>query len=102
MSLSGQQVKQLQDAMIDAFINKASLEQMLLFQLNKNLREIAGEGSLKDIVFKLIQTANAEGWVEDLIRAAAEFNPGNQKLRAISQELEIGLKGVKEGSQQRS
>ena len=37
MNLSGQQRKQLQEALIDAFPDKASLEQMLSFELDKNL-----------------------------------------------------------------
>lgn len=87
MSLSGQQRKKIQEALIDAFPNTASLEQMLSFELDKNLRVIAGEGSLQDIVFKLIQTAIAQGWVEDLVRGACELNPGNPKLKAIAGEL---------------
>ena len=87
MSLSGQQRKKLQDALIDAFPNTASLEQMLSFELDKNLRVIAGEGSLQDIVFKLIQTANSQGWVEDLVRAACDSNPGNPLLKTIAQKF---------------
>ncbi|MBE8990044.1 effector-associated domain EAD1-containing protein [Nostoc sp. LEGE 12450] len=87
MSLSGQQRQELQLALIDAFPNTASLEQMLSFGLDKNLRAIAGEGSLQDIVFKLIQTANSQGWVEDLVRAAFDSNPGNPLLKAIAEEL---------------
>jgi len=87
MSLSGQQRKQLTEALITAFPNTASLEQMLAYELDKNLRAIAGEGSLQDIVFKLIQTANAQGWVEDLVRAARNSNPGNPLLKAIVEEL---------------
>ncbi|OKH34387.1 hypothetical protein NIES2101_39065 [Calothrix sp. HK-06] len=87
MGLSGQQSKKLQDALIDAFPNPASLEQMLLHELDKNLRAIAGEGSLEDIVFNLIKAANSQGWVEDLVRAACKENPGNLKLKAIAQEL---------------
>ncbi|SRR5579883_1116896 len=87
MGLSGQQRKQLQSALIDAFPTTASLEQMLAFGLDKNLRAIAGEGSLQDIIFKLIQVANAEGWVEDLVRAARDSNPGNPQLKAIAEGL---------------
>jgi formylglycine-generating enzyme required for sulfatase activity len=87
MSLSGQQRKRLREALIDAFPTSASLEQMLSYQLNKSLEEIAGEGSLQDIVFKLIQVAESQGWINDLVRAAREANPGNQNLQTIAQEL---------------
>jgi predicted NACHT family NTPase len=87
MSLSGQQRRELQNALIDAFPNTTSLERMLAFELDKNLRAIAGEGSLQDIAFKLIEAANSQGWVEGLVRAACNDNPGNLLLQAIATEL---------------
>ena len=87
MGLSGQQRKQLQVALIGAFPNTASLEQMLVFGLDKNLRAIVGEGSLQDIVFQLIQTAEAQGWLVKLVRAARQENPGNSELEAITLKL---------------
>ncbi len=87
MYLSSQQRKELQSALIDAFPTAVSLEQMLVLELNKNLRAIAGEGSLQEVIFKLIQVANAEGWVEDLIRAACNSNDGNQLLKTVAAGL---------------
>ncbi|MBD2168431.1 hypothetical protein H6G04_29035 [Calothrix membranacea FACHB-236] len=86
MQLPGQEQKELQSALIDAFPNTASLEQMLSFELDKNIRAIAGEGSLQDIIFKLIQTANSQGWVENLICAAYNHKPGNENLQSIIQK----------------
>ncbi len=86
MELSGQQYKQLVEALLSAFPDKSSLEQMLFFELDKNLAAIAGEGSLEDVIFKIIQRAEAEGWIKDLIRAACKTNPGNPKLQAIAQK----------------
>ncbi len=90
MSLSGQQRRLLQSALMGAFPTLVSLEQMLSFRLNKNLRAIAGEGSLQEIVFKLIQIAEAQGWLEDLVCAARKENSGNALLQAIAQELLTG------------
>lgn len=87
ISLSGQQRKELHNALIDAFPNATSLERMLTFELDKNLRAIAGEGSLQDITFKLIEVANSQGWVAGLVRGACNDNPGNQLLQAIATEL---------------
>jgi WD40 repeat protein/predicted Ser/Thr protein kinase len=89
MSLSGQQCRQLQSALIDAFSTIALLEQMLLYELNKSLKAIAGEGSLQEIVFKLIQEADSQGWVEKLICAAYASNSGNQKLQSFIQKLSL-------------
>ncbi|MEC4814754.1 MAG: effector-associated domain EAD1-containing protein [Scytonema sp. PMC 1069.18] len=87
MDLSGQQRRELKEAFIDAFPDKASLEQMLSFELDKNLDAIAGGGSLENIVFSLIKTAAAQGWVLDLIDAAHRSNPRNQRLKAIAEQF---------------
>ncbi|WP_460207058.1 HEAT repeat domain-containing protein [Scytonema sp. NUACC21] len=85
--ISGQQRKQLQDALVDAFPTKSSLEQMLSFGLNKKLAAIAGEGNLQEIVFNILKEAEAQGWIKILVHAARHSNPGNSKLQAIAQML---------------
>ena len=87
MNLSGQQRKQLTEALLDAFPDKASLEQLLDYELDKNLDTIAGGSNLQDIVFNLIKTSKSENWIEDLINAARNLNPGNSKLKAVAEEL---------------
>ncbi len=84
MSLLGQQRQQLEDALINAFPNKVSLEQMLSYQLNKNLDAIAGGNNLQETVFNLIKVAEAEGWIEDLFRAAYKVNSNNLLLKTIA------------------
>ncbi|NEO43364.1 MAG: NACHT domain-containing protein [Moorea sp. SIO4A3] len=81
MGLSGEQRKILQKALTDAFPNKSLLEQMVSFKLNDNLNTIAGGDNLNEIVFNLIQTAEAEGWVDKLIYAARRANPGSPSLK---------------------
>ncbi|KST63177.1 hypothetical protein BC008_13030 [Mastigocoleus testarum BC008] len=87
MNISGPQSKKLTYALMDAFPNKASLEQMLSFELDKNLDSIAGGSNLQVIVFNLIKVSKAENWIEDLIAAARRSNPGNLSLQAIAEEL---------------
>ncbi|MBO3460153.1 effector-associated domain EAD1-containing protein [Aetokthonos hydrillicola Thurmond2011] len=81
MDLSGQERKKLQEALIDAFLSRSSLEQMLSFELEKNLNTIAGDSNLEEITFKLIETAKSEGWLEKLVVAASKKKPGNRKLQ---------------------
>ena len=95
MRLSGEQRQQLQDALIDAFPNPSSLEQMLSCQLNKKLYEIAPKTNLKEIVFELIKKAEAENWVENLVRAALKQNPRNSKLRGIAESLSLEVEMTK-------
>jgi hypothetical protein len=82
-----QQLKQLRDALISAFPAKSSLEQLLFFGLGKNLSEITSDTNLQTVVFQLIQTAESQGWLIDLVRAARKENPGNSELKALALEL---------------
>ncbi|WP_017744483.1 GUN4 domain-containing protein [Scytonema hofmannii] len=83
-----QQLKQLQKALITAFPNKSSLERLLYFELEKNLNEITRDSDLQEIAFKLIQTANSQGWLLKLVTAAYNENPGNSTLQMIAIELQ--------------
>ncbi len=89
MNISSEQRKKLRDALIDAFTAKSLLEQLLSLELDKNLDEIAGGISLQEIVFNLIKAAEAQGWIEDLVRAALRSNPKNFPLKDIAEELKI-------------
>ncbi|KYC40751.1 GTPase [Scytonema hofmannii PCC 7110] len=82
-----QQRKKLHSAFISAFPEQSLLEQLLYYDLDKNLNEITQESNLNTIIFKLIQTAESQGWLLDLVRVAYESNPGNSELKAIAQEL---------------
>ncbi|GJD22825.1 hypothetical protein RIVM261_077810 [Rivularia sp. IAM M-261] len=67
MSLSGQQRRELQNALIDAFPNTASLERMLAFELDKNLRA--------SLVFSSSENNRAESHqqVKNCIRTRTKF-----------------------------
>jgi Effector-associated domain 1 len=94
MNLSGQQRKEIREALLSAFPTKPPLEQMLSFELDKNLEAIAREGNLQDIIFTIIQTAEAQGWIKDLICAAYKTNPGNSELQAIAKRLKTAPQKV--------
>jgi Effector-associated domain 1/Trypsin-like peptidase domain len=87
MKLMGNQRKQLSEALISAFPNKFSLKQMLRFGLNENLEVIAGGENLRDVVFNLVEWAEAQGKTEELVLAARNENPGNLALRAFAEEI---------------
>ena len=87
MKLTKEQYKQLNNALLGAFPTKDRLTQMLRFQLNKNLNSIVSSGSLQSMVFELIQTAEAEGWIEDLVTGAKKANSGNVELTQVAREL---------------
>jgi Effector-associated domain 1 len=87
MKLNGRQYQQFTDALLDAFPSLFRLEEMLRFRLDKNLYAIALGNDLREITFKLIGTAEAEGWIMRLLLAAREANPGNPTLLAFAQQF---------------
>ena len=88
MALTGQQLRTLRNALVDAF-NATSFEQMLRFELNKKLENIAGSGPLNSVTFKVIDAAEMEGWTLDLVRAARIANPGNASLHQVAEMLTL-------------
>jgi hypothetical protein len=78
--MNGLQLKALRDALCEAF-TLDSLDQMLRFRLNKDRAAIVDKADLNTVVFNLIAVAQREGWLDDLVRAAAEENPGSPALR---------------------
>ncbi len=89
MRLSGSQFSQLTNALIDAFPEQIRLAEVLRFRFNRNLNVYAMGNDLRAIVFRLIQAAEAEGWVDQLIAGARESNPGNPRLFVLAQELNL-------------
>lgn len=81
----------LYQALLNAFPSPTDLEMMLYFcALNKNLNEIVTGQNHAQVIFKLIQWAEANGKVEELLIAACEpevGRPNNSKLKPFCQKL---------------
>ena len=88
MALTGQQLKALRNALVGAF-DSATFAQMLQFELDKKVENIAGSGPLNSVAFKVLDTAEMEGWTLDLVRAARVANPGNAKLHEVAEALSL-------------
>jgi nucleoside phosphorylase len=80
------QRERLHQALQSAFPNEWDLKQMVKLQLNRNLAVFA-HGSVGNQAFQLIERAEAEGWLEELVRGAHAGNPGNPLLKALYLEL---------------
>ncbi len=91
MKLTGPQYQQLTNGLLDAFPSKQELAELVYFKFSKNLDDIAMGDNLKEIVFKLIKNAQAQGWVDNLIAGARESNPGNPALLAFAQEFNLAI-----------
>jgi hypothetical protein len=84
---SGPELKQLHTALLSGFPTVDDLRQMVRFELDERLEQIAGGDDLGDIVFNLIQWAEARGRLAELIQAAHTWNAGNPQLQAFVQTI---------------
>ena len=101
MRLTGQQYASLSQALIENFPTREKLAQMLKMRLDKQLEAISTANGLEDINFTLIQTAEAEGWVKDLMAIVeggsnkitilflAANPPDGEKLRIDKERREV-------------
>jgi hypothetical protein len=81
MALIGEQIERLNEALLDAYRRRPDLSRMIKFKLNRNLENMTGPGGLEDVMFELVDRAEAEGWVEELVAAAVQDRGGNPRLR---------------------
>lgn len=88
MSLSGQQFKALRDALLDAF-DAASFAEMLRFELDRKVEHLAGNGRLRSVAFEVINAAEQQGWILDLVRGARIANPRNPSLYKLAEMFEL-------------
>jgi len=92
--LTQQESKQLHDALLEAFPSAGALEQAIYYQFGEHLPKIIGDissFSLNELVYKVIQWAEASGQTTEMIEAARKVNPGNLKLHQFANLYEIKL-----------
>src|SRR5262249_38652790 len=81
-SMTGPQMEAFRDALAAAY-NLSSLDQMLLYRLDRHRSRIVASDDLNRVLFNVIVAAEREGWLDDLVTAASEYNPANPLLRAF-------------------
>ena len=94
MALTGQQIKQLQQALVDGFPSKADLEMMVRIEMNQQLDAIAQGPNQTVIVYQLITWAERTGNVRALIEAAAAQNRGNPLVARLANDSRSWALGV--------
>ena len=83
MQLIGPQFESLVEAIGNAF-DYDSLERCLRLKLARKLDHIvAVPQRLPDVIFDLLDTANREGWVEELLKALTDYNAQGELHAAI-------------------
>ncbi len=85
------QYKAVQTALLDAFPNHSDLRRMVRNELGEKLDVIAGNDGLRNVVFQLVEWADSEGKLNDLIKAAYRDKPANQHLRELIADLQLNV-----------
>ena len=76
-------VKELQRAFLSAFPSRDALEQMLFYGLGISLSHLSTDGPLTQTVSQVIDWAQSQGLLDDLLTAATTYNPANPVLAAF-------------------
>lgn len=85
LELNGREKRALREALLDAFPSWSSLAMMLDERLDWKLATITAQAAALDVnAFELVQWAEARGQIADLIVAARNERPGNQKLEQFA------------------
>jgi hypothetical protein len=87
-TLDGRQLRRLSHALLAAF-DTHSLERMLRYRLDKRLDLISTAPDFTQVVFRLVQVAEMEGWTAQLVQAAKDARPDTQDIQAFA--LDWGL-----------
>ena len=85
--LTSEQFVQLGKALVSAFPDKAKLSRMVRITFDQRLQEVAEGANHTERVDQLIDWADAEGRLSELIIGASHQNPGNPKLQAFIASL---------------
>lgn len=84
--LSGAQLGELRDALLDAF-DLARFDEMLLIFLSRRREHITLGSDLGQIVLKVITRAEDESWTAELLNASRLASPSNEALMIFGQQF---------------
>ena len=95
MFLTGLQRKELHEALLSAF-NLIELEMLVQFTLDKRLEEIVSVrgSSMSEITFRLINWAEEEGRLAELVNGAAKERPNHPKIKEFAADWSTSLNVV--------
>ncbi len=90
MKVSGKLLKQLTDAVLDAF-DRESLARFFRESLGERFDEVVPQRGLRSQVHALLEWAQRQGRLEEVVQAAAEEVPGNRDLKRAAVVLHDSL-----------
>jgi hypothetical protein len=84
----------LHAALLKAFPSYEELQLMLRLHVNgRRLAEIIEPNKLGVVVLAILDAAEAQGWIRELIAGARASNPGNPDLKAVAALIPAALGG---------
>ena len=91
IQLNGPQQGKFSEVLRDAF-DPNSFSLMLFHRLDKRVHNLAPiNASFETMVSAVIDKANMEGWLDQLILKAREANPGNPRLLTFTQQFGLAV-----------
>lgn len=90
--LTSTQTRELVEALTFAYPDYPALRFMVEVGLDKNLNAIASSQNILYAAFDLVQWAEAQGYLEQLIDAARAIKPQSPKLRRFAESLALAPK----------
>jgi tetratricopeptide (TPR) repeat protein len=91
-NLSGRDIAQLCEALLDAFPVRADLASMIRYRLERSLEAISITDNLEATVFRLVRASTVEGWTGSLVVAALESRPDNAALLGFAERFGLAAK----------
>ncbi|HKP52948.1 MAG TPA: effector-associated domain EAD1-containing protein [Chloroflexia bacterium] len=90
ISLDGEDIEQLNKALVDAYPEVATLRQMVRWRLNvKPPSRVVSSDNIREAVDQLVSWAETEGRLKDLITEAHNFRRGNPLLAKFASQHEL-------------
>jgi serine/threonine-protein kinase len=86
MRLTGKQLQQIQEALLDAYGSVDELRMLVRLELDENLNVIAGGDNLRVVTFNLLAWAEQHERLPGLIIGACNQRPGNAALVKLQAE----------------
>ena len=90
MRVTKSQFKALYEALNRAFTTNESLEELARIAHNETLDQITTGPNTKSKIQGMIKRSEEEHWLGDLLRAAYELRPRDEKLTQLYQDFQVG------------
>lgn len=85
--LTGRQIEELRSGLQKVFPDWGRLEMFLREQVDRRLNHYAGNDPLPRAIFRVVEGAEAEGWLNELVLAAYRARPNRPEIAKVATEL---------------